>query len=230
MTTHPLVGLLAGLSFLVSLGLGFSSPRKAEDEARAPLSDVAVAPVAPLGWCVIERRVFRGVSRGVSSFRFGAADREDTIAIAMERAWKAFRASTEPIRNPEAWGRTIAVRVSLDQLRHQARARQHLAMPVDADLVGLPDLLEDHAAGFPGPFDVAVHAQRRDLVRQRVQAWPEAERRLAQLLLDGRAETVTAAAWLYRAEEEADGGQGTMYPQKARVLLDARRGELEDLM
>lgn len=218
------------LTFVASLGTGCSSSHTADTPHVLPAPPMPALAVAPLGWGAIERRVRRGVSRGVATFHLDPADREDVAAMAMERAWRAFRSGAEPIRHPEAWGRTIAVRVGLDEVRRQRRERQRLAACVDAEVAGDHELLEPHLVRLPDPFEGAVAAERRALLLERIGSWPAAERRLAELLLEGRAETVTAAAWLYRAEEEARGEGGSMYPLKARTLLEARRGELEELV
>ncbi len=223
MTPHPFLRWLSWMALGASLLAGFTPPRSADRPPTSPLSAVPLT-VAPVGWSAIERRVLRGVRRGVACFRFGVADRDDVIAVAMERAWRSFGEAVEEVRDPEAWGRTIAVRVGLDELRRTRRDRVHLTGS------GAPtDAVERHPTCLASPLDAAVRAERSALLRQRVEGWPAAERQLALLLMEGQAETVTAAARLYRAQQEARGEPGTMYPLKARVLLDARRQELEDL-
>lgn len=226
----PVLRRLVWLVLAVSLMTGCGTPRRSASPyvpyattswPATPPSVVPAAAVAPLGWSAIERRVLYGVRRGVASFRFGVADRDDAVAAAMERAWRAF-STTAPIHDPEAWGKTIAVRVSLDALRRQRRDR--VCLTASSTSPG-----EGYTADEASPLDEAVASQRRALLQARIQGWPPSERRLAQLLLDGHAETITAAAWLYREREEARGEPGTMYPQKARTLLSARRRELEDL-
>lgn len=232
--THPLTRWFVGLAVLVSLVSSALLPSNRHDPSAfeghpvTPASMVPVVMIGPVGWDAMGRRVLSGVRRAVAAFRFTAADRDDVVAIAMERAWCAFNASAEPIRNPEAWGRTIAEHVSLDELRRQRRDRQRLTNLGNEDL-GLLDAVETEPVGLPGPYVVVEQAERRELVRSRVQAWPPTERRIAQLLMDGGADTVTEAARLYRAEEQAQGGVTTMYPAKAKLLLDSRRHELEDL-
>ncbi len=220
---------LALAALVPMFGAGCDAFRATDVAHLPPGSTVPAVVVTPVGWCVIERRVRRGVRRGVATFHFGEVDGEDVAAVAMERAWKAFRVATAPIEHPEAWGKTIAVRVGLDELRRQRRDPLRLDAPVDADTLGPLDLATPHAPQSVSAFDAAADSELRSLVGQRVGTWPPTERRLAELLLDGEAETITAAAWMFRAEEEAAGGPGTMYPQKARTLLDARRRELEDL-
>lgn len=225
---HSLLRALAALVLLLTVASGYSASRSTEGLQRAtPLAPAHVAAVSPLGWVALENRLRRGVQRGVAPFRLESFERDEVTAIAMERALQALEVADEPIRHPEAWGKTIAQRVALDTLRSQRRDRLRLgAEPlVDAPsaavgLDGTPD----------GPFEQLASAERRQLLHQRVADWPAAERRLAELLMDGEADTITAAAWLLRAEEEAAGGEGTMYPQKARLLLEARRSELSDLM
>lgn len=232
MTTRRSPRWLTMVALVAALGTG-CHPSRATAQAPthvSPPPSVPAAAVAPVGWIAIERRVRRGVSRGVAAFRFEVADREDVAATAMERAWRAYTATPEPIRNPEAWGKTIALRVGLDEIRRQKRERAHVQEPVDAELVGDMELFEDVASAPRGPLELAVASERRERLQERIARWPVAERRLAELMLDGQAETVTAAAWMVRAEEEAAGLAGSMYPLKARVLLDARRGELEDLV
>jgi DNA-directed RNA polymerase specialized sigma24 family protein len=212
----------AALIMLLLLGLSHAQPRAGEARRADATVEVAVAPLAPLGWGAIERLVRKGVGRGVRHFDLDDADRDDAAAVAMARAWAAFEAGGEPIQNPEAWGKTIARRVCLDTVRRRRRERARVE-PLDAAL------LTTSPASPTNPFDDAADAQRRELLRRRVHEWPLPERRLAQLVLDGRADTVTAAARIYRAEEEARGEPGTMYPLKAKTLLDARRRELTDL-
>lgn len=225
MLYNAFIRLIVSLAVLVAAGAGCGPSIDLESGHAQPISNVNVALTTCMGWSAIERRVRRGVSRAVRSFRFEAADSEDVTATAIVRAWRVFTTAEEPIRNPESWGRQIAERVCLDELRHQKRDRLRGALPMHAETVALVT-----QPGLQDPADAAGDAEAWALLHQRVNAWPEPERRLAQLLLDGRADTVTAAAWLYRAEEEARCGEGTMYPQRARTLLEARRRELEDLV
>lgn len=229
MTARLLLRLLATIVFMVLLGASASPTSAAEPQTATPLQQV-VAPMAMLEWDAIERRVRRGVSRAVSSFRFGVAEREDVIAAAMERAWSVFSATKEPIRSPEAWGCKIAERISLDTLRREKRDRLQRALPLNADAVVPGEALECFAGPEAGPDEQLAAAERCALLDERIRRWPKAEQRLARLLLEGHAETITAAAWLYRVEEETRGEEGTMYPQKARTLLESRRRELEDLL
>lgn len=218
MTPHPILRRTAWLALILWLGVCTVWPRSARSQQADPVSAVPVLAVAPLAWEDVERRVRRGVVRGVAGFRFGAADRQDVIAVAVERAWSAFLELDEALEHPEAWGRTIAVRVALDELRRRKRDPLVLAVPV-----------EDRIPAGESPFDAVDADERCTLLRERIAAWPQTERRLAQLLLDGEAETVTAAAWQLRAEEQAQGVDSAMYPQRARLLLAALRADLEDL-
>ena len=236
--TRTLVSLFVGLTLLVSGGASAIRPpqhlvgsRHQDGSLTAaplqgpPVSPASFAPVAmlaPVRWEAIERRVLQGIQQAVASFRFGVADRDELVSIALERAWRAFDSTAEPIRNPEAWGRTIAEHASLDELRRQRRERAHLTMHLDCEDVALSEVV---GTSLPGPYDVVEDAERRTRVRERVAAWPPVERRLALLLMDGDAETVTEAARLYRAEDDST----VMYPAKARLLLDALRPELDDL-
>lgn len=221
---------MLSLALLVAAAASSLSEPNTDDGPYAPAAAVDVAAAAQLGWTAIDRRVRRGVRQGVGVFRFGSADREDVISCAMERAWRAYSDSDEPIRNPEAWGRQIARRVSLDELRRQRRDGLSTAVTIEADPTGSADVLEQLSDRSPGALEVTIDAERRTVLRQRIEAWPEPERRVAQLMLDGEAETITAAAHLYRAEQEARYGEGSIYPLKARTLLEARQAELEDLV
>lgn len=217
------------LSALVLASVVACSPTTPTPEPLTP-TPVSVSSHAPaLSWAAVERRVRRGVRQGVRTFRLSRADREDVIAVAMERAWRAYGASEEPIEHPEAWARQLARRACIDELRRQRRDFLRNARPLDADPVGPPAVLERLADPQPGTLATIAEAERRSLVRERVDGWPEPERSLAMLVLNGEADTITAAAHLYREEEERL-GDGTMYPQKARILLEARRVELEDLV
>jgi DNA-directed RNA polymerase specialized sigma24 family protein len=161
----------------------------------------------------------------VARFRLSADDRDDAVAVAMERAWRAHAAAGQPILHPEAWARTIAARVCLDVVRRQQRERRWQERAHEDDNMAV----EQQASSRPDPFELAAAAERRELLHRRLAAWPPQEQELAQVILDGEAETLTAAAWRVRQREEARGGGGTMYPHKARVLLEARRRELADL-
>lgn len=220
---------LTSLFFVVSMAVVCGPVASAEDPAHTPVSDLDLARGSLLGWSAIERRVRRGVGRGVRSFRFAPADLDDVTAIAMERAWRAYTSADEPIRNPEGWAQVIAQRVGLDELRRRKRDLLRRAIPLDGAPADVSTPLEAVATDIPDPRQQTIRAERCRKVRQRVGSWPEPERELARLLLEDDAETITAAAWLFREQEAARTGDGTMYPQKARALLEARRRELEEL-
>lgn len=188
-------------------------------------SEGLLAAAAPAGWAVIERRVLRGVQRGVARFRLAPDDRDDAVGVAMERAWRAHAAAEQPILHPEAWARTIAARVCLDVVRRQQRERRWQLGPEEHG----DHALEQLPSRRPDPLELAAAAERRELLHRRLATWPAPEQELAQVILDGEADSLTAAAWRVREREEARGTTGTMYPQKARVLLESRRGELRDL-
>lgn len=231
MVARPL-SWLVGLILLLALTVGsVRSPQRIGPAASAPghlpVVPASMAPVAmilPVRWDRIERRVLQGIRAAVASFRFGVADRDEVVAIALERAWRAFDGAG-PIRNPEAWGRAIAEHVSLDELRRQRRERAHLDAEASNDHAA--DGRETVCVALPGPFELVEAAERRATVRQRMERWPAAEQHLARLLMDGEARTVTEAARLYRDQE---GGDAPMYPSKARLLLDGLRPDLEDLV
>jgi DNA-directed RNA polymerase specialized sigma24 family protein len=230
MTQRVFARYFAPLLFSFSLALACNPAPGAADNSTAPISNLDLMETSLLGWSAVEQRVRRGVERGVCGFGFDAADRDDMIAISMERAWEAYVESDEAIRNPEAWGHVIGKRVSLDELRYRKRDILRKAIPIDSDPCVASQSPEQLAEDAPGPLERAVNAEKRAFVRQQIRQWPQTERRLAKLLLEGQAETITAAAWLYREEQDARSGNGTMYPQKARLLLEARRPEFEDVM
>jgi len=210
----------------LAVSLGLSWAHGAPEDARAgeaPASAIQPLVAPSLGWAAIERRVLRGIERGVARFSLELADRDDVVAMALEKAWLAFSAEEEPVRHPEAWGRVIAERVALDELRRKRRERVHCDPDVDA-------LQGDLCDGQQDPLACALDAERRAVLARRIRGWEATERRLARALMDGEASSVTAAAALLRAEDVAAGRSATMYPLKARRLLDARRGDVEDLV
>jgi DNA-directed RNA polymerase specialized sigma24 family protein len=230
MLQRVLARYFAPILFSLSVAAACAPAHSAESNSSAPISDLDLVETSLLGWCEIERRVRRGVERGVGSFQFDFADRDDVAAIAMERAWQAYAEAEEPIRNPEAWGHVIAKRVSLDELRRQKRDILRQAVPIDGDPTRFSKAPEQLAGDAPSPLQRVVEKEKRAFVRQQIRNWPSPERQLAKLLLDGRADTITAAAWLYREEQDAQSDGKTMYPQKARLLLEAKRPEFDEVL
>lgn len=192
-------------------------------------------------WKLLQGSVSQGIEEGVSaalrkfSAQISEAERHDLIATAMEKALRAIMDGRWEGRSSlRTWSYRIGYNSLIDSLRKSNQNPLHSAVPLDEwsqtneqgpNPCSSKASVHAYAPEAQTPEDWIMRQQqvcKTSGLRQAIQEWPEPERTLAQVMLDGRANSITAAARFV-------GEQGyTMYASKARLMLQARLKDYEE--